>query len=249
MEKQITIKTKDNYLIYGTLNWQGKKPKSLIVFVHGFGGSQYDSKFSHAARVFSRKGFATFRFDFCGMGKDARNLKDIDLKREVEDYTRVVGSLKKTFPRIFVVGHSLGGVVILKAQLISLRGIVLWDPGHNIYQFHTQELKRFQYVPSLRSYVNMKGSGFLLGKQMNDDFLNFREYTPLVEAIHAPMKIICAGGGRLSQFFIHGGKEYFTHANEPKEFAIIKNASHNFVEEGAEEALFKETLKFVKKYS
>ena len=60
--------------------------------------------------------------------------------------------------------------------------------------------------------------------------------------LRRPLKIIAAGNGIL----IDGAKRYFDQANKPKEFAVINGAGHSFNEDGAEEKLFKETLKFIK---
>jgi len=58
-----------------------------------------------------------------------------------------------------------------------------------------------------------------------------------------PIKVIVAGAG----IMVEEGKKLFQNANEPKDFAIIPNASHTFDEDGIEEKLFVETLNWFNK--
>lgn len=65
----------------------------------------------------------------------------------------------------------------------------------------------------------------------------------LAKEMLVPLKVICAGKGKL----IKAGKEYYQYAAGPKEFALIKNAGHNFNEPSTAEDLYKETYAFIKK--
>jgi len=65
----------------------------------------------------------------------------------------------------------------------------------------------------------------------------------LVRNIHKPLKVIYAEKGNVS-----AGKNYFKMANSPKDLVMIKRAGHTFDEEGTEERLFQESLKWIKKF-
>ena len=63
--------------------------------------------------------------------------------------------------------------------------------------------------------------------------------------MNIPIKIINAE----NSFLLDGGKRYFDRANKPKERVIITGAGHTFDEDGIEERLFEETLKWIKYHS
>ena len=120
MEKQIKIPIANKKYIYGTLRGSLKNP--LLVFVHGFTGYKDEHIFFNGARFFEKKGFSTFRFDLYNWNKDARKLEECTLSLHGEDLDTVVKYLrKKGANKIFVAGHSFGGVTVLLSKKILLR--------------------------------------------------------------------------------------------------------------------------------
>jgi len=242
MEKKIKIKTKDDHLIYGTLNTPTKASSKLIIFVHGLTGDQDEHIFYNAAKFFPKKEFVTFRFDLYSGEKKGRSLSKTTIKIHAKDLDKVVDYFRNKFKKIFVVGHSMGGPTILLSKTKEMNGIILWDPSYDL----AKDLARIcKYNKCLNVYILNWGTEFIIGKRMYNEWRSFPDPRVLLQEIKAPIKIICAG----KNFLVSGGRQYFKHANSPKAFIVIKNAGHTFDEVGAEEKLFSETLEWVKKYS
>lgn len=243
MEKEIKIKTNDGKLIYGTLTYSKKKSEKLIIFVHGLGGHRNEHIHFNASNFFRKHGFSTFRFDLYSYGKKARAMSDCTIALHGKDLNTVTDFFRKKFKTIDVIGHSLGGLTILASQTSKFDAIVFWDPAHTKYEWRHGELD-FKYDKKLDKYIINWGTELLMGKQMFKELVHGKDSSQSIKKIHKPIKIISAGKGVLMKT----NRDYFKHANFPKEFVEIKNADHNFNTEGTEEKLFKETLNFLKKF-
>lgn len=236
MEKSIKVKTSDNHLVYGTLNYS-KPSKDLIIFVHGLTGHKNEHIFYNAVKFFNKKGFATFRLDLYSDEDKARNLADCSIRNHVEDIDLVVKYFSRKYTRIFLVGHSLAGpTIILSNQLFEK--IVLWDPSiglHNLF-------KGVKYEKTLRKYILSWGIQVLISEEMFKESKRIKN-DELIEKISKPIKIICAGKGILWKRW----KSLIDKIKVKKEFIVIKNATHCFDEENTEGKLFEETLKWFMK--
>jgi len=242
MERKIKIKTSDKrHIIYGTLN-NKKKSDKLIIFVHGFTGNQNEHQFYNAARFFPSKGFDTFRFDLYSYEKGARALGKCSMADHASDLNSVLEYFKNKYRKINIVGHSLGCPVILLSDISQSNSLVLWDSSILPWE-KTLFKKEAKFNKALNSYVFNWGIDVVISKEMCRELFNFSDMRKMIKNIKTPIKFIVAEKGMLAK----KNKSLFISANEPKDFAIIKSASHTFEEEGAEEDLFNETLKWLKK--
>ncbi|MEK7650595.1 MAG: alpha/beta fold hydrolase [Patescibacteria group bacterium] len=238
MEKEIKIKTPDKHVVYGTLRLANKKSDSLLIFVHGLTGYRNEHKFYNGARYFAAKNINTFRFDLYSWEKDARKLSDCGLSTHAADLNTVVKFFRKKFKKIFVAGHSFGGITILLSDTSKVDGIILWDSSYS------RDRDDEKYDKHLDAYIIKWGVEFIYSKKMHEEHKNFPAPKVAIKKVSKPIKVIVAGAGML----VKPGKEYFKHANEPKELAIIKGAHHNFDEGETAQELFRETYEFIKKY-
>lgn len=239
MEKQIKIRTLDKHVIYGMLNWQGETD-SLIIFIHGISAYIDDEPFFNASRFFPKKGFATARISLYSHEKNARKLMSSTIKDHANDIQTVVKYFKKKYSKIYLIGHSLGGPCILLSNLGNdlLSGIVLWDPSNSDSTFEETLITENGII-----YTNW-GIQIILHQKMVDEWIELRKHLfSMAEKIQTPMKVICAGNGILWEKW----EEYFAVNHTCQEFVKIEGADHSFYEEGAQEKLFIETLKFLRK--
>lgn len=240
MEKEIIIDTPDGHKIYGFLSTPKEKPDKLVIFVHGFTGNCNEHIFFNGAKYLRGEGIANFRFDLYNWQKGGRTFTDCDIQTHVDDLKTVVEYFKNKFKKIYLIGHSLGGIVVLQAGL-DVDGIVLWDPSHAASFIGEDD---YEYNEGLGAYLLKWGVVFVVGKKMHDDKLQYTAPEILMAGIKCPIKIICAGNGVLKE----GGKNYYSLAKEPKELVIIEGAGHTFDEDGVEEKLFAETAEWVDRF-
>lgn len=239
MEKQFKIPTFDKKKIYGTL--RGSLENPLLIFVHGFTGYKDEHIFFNGARYFEKKGISTFRFNLYHWENDSRKMEDCTLSLHAMDLDTVIDYFrKKGVKKIFVTGHSFGGLSVLLSKKQDFDAALLWDASIN-----PSETTKSKYIKELdKYYTNLFNAyGFTIGKQMVDENNKLKPFN-LIKQFIKPIKIIVTGKGEL----INGGKKYFQLANKPKDFAIVPNATHCFDEEGTEDKLFQETLKWVNKF-
>lgn len=238
METQIKIPIEGNKNIYGVLRGSIKSP--LIIFVHGFSGYKDEHIFFNGARFFEKKGFSTFRFDLYNWNKDARKLEECTLTLHGQDLDKVVEYFRnKGVKKIFVAGHSFGGITVLLSHKKDFDAAVLWDSaGDRDVRLNAR------YIKELDKYYFEEGAyGFTISKAMYEENTEKLKPTKLIQSMQMPIKVIVAGAG----IMVEEGKKLFQSANEPKGFVIIPNAGHTFDEDGSEEKLFAETLNWFNK--
>lgn len=240
MEEEIKIPLENKKYIYGTL--RGSLGKPLVIFVHGFTGYKNEHQFFNAARFFEKKELSTFRFDLYSWKEDARKLEDCTLSLHGQDLDVVVKYFRnKGVRKIFVVGHSFGGVSVLLSKKKNFDATVLWDSSGD------KDVKlKAKYIKEIDKYYYVGESAFkfTISREMYEENNNKLKPSQLIKDFHMPIKIIVAGAGVL----IDEGKQFLQNANEPKFFAVIQGATHCFDEDGVEDRLFQETSNWFKEF-
>jgi uncharacterized protein len=119
---------------------QGKVP--LIVLLHGFIGSKVGEHrlFVKAARYFTDKGYAVFRFDFSGCGESEGDYADVTVTKQLSEVQAVLNHVSM-LPQvdannIILIGHSLGGAVasLTAAKDRRVSKLILWSPVGKPYE-------------------------------------------------------------------------------------------------------------------
>ncbi len=241
MEKEFKIKAKDGKQIYCKLRGSLKNP--VIVFVHGLTGYMDEHQFYNGARYFEKRGFSNFRFNLYSDEDDARKLHQCSLETHAADLNRVVDYLKrKKAKNIYVVGHSYGGPTILLSETKNYKAIVLWDPT-----LHFKKLfENKEYSKKFKGYFKEWSFKFFIGKKFvkeAEDIVD--KYWKITTKNYSPIKVILAGKGNAQSLL---KKKFFATLNKPKEMIEIKKAGHTFSEDGMEEKLLGETLRWFRKY-
>lgn len=236
MRKEIKLKTSDKHIIFGTLD--SNKNQTLLIFVHGITGNQNEHHYFNAVPFFLERGFDTFRFDFYSDEDGARSLTESTITSHSEDLEVIINNLKEKYKKIILVGHSLGAPVILKTNLSSISKIVLWDPTTG---FENIEDKDGEYNSKLDKYILHWGMDIIVGKQMVEEWKSL-DINKLIEKLSIPCKFIFAGNCNKHELW----KPFLNKIKMENESVIVEGATHCFVEEGTEQKLFEETLKWIK---
>ena len=218
---------------------RGRLSQPFVIFVHGLGSNMDHHLFFNGARFFEKKGFASFRFNFYGESKGFRKMKQGTLKTQVADLEAVVKYFRnRKVNKIFVVGHSYGGLTVLLSR-ITVEGLSVWEPSFDPYE---NVFVGMQYIPQVKGYVYKKSFDVIIGKPMVEEAKKL-DCVVLGKNTSVPTQIVTAGRGNL----MLGNELYFQNLPNKKEFVLLKGAGHNFHEEGAEEKLFSKTYSWFKK--
>lgn len=219
---------------------RGTLKDSVAVLIHGRPGSGNELLQYLGARYLYERGISTLRLFMYDFDPNTRNLMDCNLQTHVDDFEIVVEKLRmQKVNKVFAVGHSYGGLTILKSNA-KLDGAVLWDPSHGSWwaenrsalyetEFPEKELDKYVIGTAGPGWV-YPAAGLEYDKHLGD--------TSGLAVKNYPLKIISAGRGALTDL----GEKYYMVAKEPKSHIIIKGAGHGF-EESDEIMLklFKET--------
>ncbi|MCK5630175.1 MAG: hypothetical protein KAI26_06140 [Nanoarchaeota archaeon] len=237
MQKEIQLKTKDNHIIYGTLNSE-QKSQTLLIFVHGLTGTQDEHHYFNAVPFFTKRNFDTFRFDLYSKNPNARRLIECSITTHSEDLKLIIDFFKNRYENLILISHSLGALVILSTDLSDISKIVLWDPTAG---FNDIKEKGGVYNPELDKYILNWRMDIIIRKQMVEEW---KSLTPdrLVNRITVPCKFIFAGNYNKYQLW----KPFLDKIKVKNESVIVEGATHGFIEEGTEQKLFNETLTWIK---
>lgn len=137
------ISKKDGIILRGVINtpddFDATKKYPTVIFYHGFGGDRNGSTWFRGqnSEYLTDRGYVTVRFDFSGTNESDGDFYDMTVSREEEeaimiyDFTKLREYVDRN--RIYLVGHSLGGVIsTLIASKINPKAMVLLAPASDM---------------------------------------------------------------------------------------------------------------------
>lgn len=232
MEKEIKIKTKDNKIIYGTLNSQNNE--TLAIFVHGLAGNPNEHMYYNAKKQFPKQGIDTFRFSLYSDEDDARRFTECTIEIHAQDIDRVVNEFQDKYEQIVLVGHSLGGPSILLSKQ-NVDAVILWDPS--ICEDLDQDIEP---IPETNMHKVDWGIEILIGEKLIKSYKAISS-DQLLNKISLPTKIIFAEDSELKEKWMKTNIK----DNKRVDISVIEGASHCFNEENTEITLFAKTIEFI----
>lgn len=147
----IIFRNKEGEKLSGILS-EASKDK-IVILCHGFTSSKDSSTYTTLEKEINNLGISTFRFDFSGHGESEGDIKELTIRKGVEEIKETIKICKdKNFKEIILLGSSRGGVCALRAaenqKLIKL--LILIAPGseHENYQERNEIAKEIK-VPTL----------------------------------------------------------------------------------------------------
>ena len=112
--------------------WRAHSPRGAVLLQHGF--NEYAERFvdgySRAIPAFVTAGYSVYAFDLRGHGASGGRRGVVDVRRAITDH--LLARAAVTERQLFLVGHSLGGLVTAGSAATSpsgIRGVVLLSPA------------------------------------------------------------------------------------------------------------------------
>ena len=201
---------------------RGNLNQPLAIIMHGRPGSANELLLYLASHYLLEKGISSLRLFMYDFEPNTRNLIDCDLDTFVADFNEVVRQLRqRKVPKIFGIGHSYGGITVLKSKS-RLDAAVLWDPTHGSYWVENKVIdSNFIEKRVGDLIIGISGFGYLSTVKLDNYDKNMGDTTNLAKEKGYPIMIISAKKGKM----VHLGKKYFDVADKPKKHLII-NANH-----------------------
>ncbi len=182
--------------------------------------------YQDAGLWFSKNGYDVFIVSLYTWEEGARQLMECDLTIHGKDLDLVVRHFKKTHKKIFLAGHSFGAPSILSTVEQKFDGAIFWDGSYDISLIKTKNgfTPKFTFLKRENAYLmNNWGASPVISKAMADQVDAF-DWNGRAKTLKSPLFAIVAGNGIL----VEGGKAYATESGNPKNFKVIKNATHYF---------------------
>lgn len=237
----------------GILHTSKKKTNSCVIFAHGFTGNKREVHFVNCARKLAEKGFAALRFDFRGSGESDGLFRNATISSEISDLEKAIKFMKtKGYKKIGLVGHSLGGSVVILADKRDIKTIALWAPGIHLKKSLIIILGKKISTIEKQGYVifswNGKGVELVVGKPLWEEVKN--KYPNLIDSL-AQIEI--------PKTVIYGSKDLVLLEDTSPEILkklsqssnnlkIIKDADHAFSNIKHEKQLIDYTINWFKRW-
>jgi alpha-beta hydrolase superfamily lysophospholipase len=128
-EGQIKINAFDGKTIYCLRDLcRSEESKRAVILSHGLTGHPLEYIHMSARNHFLDLGYDVYRISYYNELPNARNLIDCTLEIHARDLTSLVETIGKKYQKIFIAGHSYGGLTLLYAQL-DVTALSFWDPA------------------------------------------------------------------------------------------------------------------------
>lgn len=228
---------------------RGELTQPLVVMMHGRPSDGNHRLQYLGARYLYEHGFSSLRLFMYDFEPNTRNLLNCTLQTHADDFDAVIRYVRnQAVPKVFGVGHSYGGITVLKAKE-KLDGAVLWEPTHGlIWHDEAYQKEEAQTAPEkiIDDFnIGLAGPGYVEPHRMVKEDNELKDNSKWAARKSYPLKFIAAPGGVLKDYI----KLYAEVADEPKAYVEISGAGHSFDEsDDIMLQLFVETVSWLERY-
>jgi pimeloyl-ACP methyl ester carboxylesterase len=242
IDEGIKLAAPDGKFIYGDLIKASKPNSSLIIYAHGMTSTRADYIYLNSARLFARKGYDSLRFSFYSWEEGARCLTQCNIQTHRRDLETVIKKFRNKYERIYLIGHSWGGLTIMHGAWPSVAAISLWDPSYAPKQYWPNFIGHIKGIALLQGGTDTVLSPLMLKQALALDFEACRK---LSTRFAQPLQVLHAKkNGMLYKF----GESYHTSAKGPTDYHLLAEADHSFQAEAAQTKAVEMTDKWFRKF-
>lgn len=202
-------------------------PKAFALFAHCFTCSKDLKAVGNITKALAKKGIATFRFDFTGLGQSSGNFADTNFSSNVGDLIAAYKFMCDQFkaPAILI-GHSLGGAAVLQAKhsMPEIKAIAtIGAPAEPTHVKDNFEMSLDEIEEKGEARVSLAGRPFTIKKQFLDDLEENKMEQFIVSlncaliVFHSPID---------NTVGINNATKIFKSAKHPKSFISLDKADH-----------------------
>lgn len=214
-------------LLAASLDLPEGDPIAYALLAHCFTCGKDVLAAKRIAEGLARRGIATLRFDFTGIGASEGEFANSTFSSNIEDLVHAADHLRTTrqAPSILI-GHSLGGAAILAAtsQIPDAKCVATIaapsDPAHVTHLFKDA-------LPAIREHgemeVSLAGRPFRIRREFLDDIAEHRLIETMA-GLHKPLLIFHSPTD--DYVGIDNATRIFIAAKHPKSFISLTGADH-----------------------
>lgn len=215
-------------ILSGVLEWPEGEVRSFALFAHCFTCGKDFLPEKRLTVELAKRGIATLRIDFSGLGKSEGSFEDTSFVTNLEDLIAAADWMRENHgaPELLM-GHSLGGAAALAAaaRIEETRAVVTIgapaDPAHVTQLFE-------QAIPEIESEgvaeVKLAGRPFRIGKRFLDD-LETHAHDDTLDSLR-DVDVLILHSPTDSTVSIDNAGRIYSALKHPKSFVSLTGADH-----------------------
>jgi len=186
-----TLTTADDIDLHFQWRAPAGRPRAAVLLVHGY--AEHCGRHGVLAQTFAERSALVFAYDQRGFGRSGGRRAYVEtFDRYLDDLDRVLAAVRSRTPEVplFLFGHSMGGLVVLKYVLdrapASLAGLLLSAPALEVNPDLAPMLRRVAQLlgriaprlPTVRSPEGAISRDPAVVRHAHDDPLNYHGRIP-----------------------------------------------------------------------
>ncbi len=226
--KKVTFPNLDGQALSGILTLpEDDRPFAWAIFSHCFTCTKEYKAPVFVSRELARRGIATLRFDFTGLGESGGEFAETTLTGNVSDIVSAAEFLTDEYdPPSILIGHSMGGAAALLAakRLDSIRLVASIATPINPGRIGEALLRaRARAMLEGEGELHVAGRAYRLKKNFFVD-LDETSLKAVLRTLGKPLLVFQSPVDRLVR--AGSGEELFQAASHPKSFISLPGADH-----------------------
>ncbi len=225
--EKLTFPAAAGHSLTGTLELPAGRVRGVAVFAHCFTCSQKSKGATYLTRALAKRGIATLRFDFTGLGGSEGDFGDSGFAGDVADVESAARVLAERYERkVLLVGHSLGGAAVLAAaaQLDCVYGVATVNAPSDVP--HALERIDGDLEAIERDgtgEVSIGGRSFTISSRFIDHTRE-ADLGAKLDQLRVPLIVLHSPTDKIVG--IEHAKAIFERAHHPKSFVGLEGADH-----------------------
>lgn len=227
VQKNITIKNKYDKNLSTIIELPSKDVKDFIIISHCFTCSKLYKLYNNISKALVAHGYGVVRYDVMGLGDSEGDFGKSSFSTNVEDLITIYDYISQNYkkPR-FLIGHSLGSLVSIKAANIldSIVGVATIGSPFNfdnlikVFSSYEDELKENDNI-----VVNLSGRNINFGFDYLKDLRN-ENVDAIIKDFSKPIIIFHSNSDRTVPY--DHGLKLFNLINSEKSFVTLNEVDH-----------------------
>ena len=226
--------------------------KKAILIIHGFAGGTYDEE-ELANYLELNKGFDVFQFTLPGHEK---NLSKVDRREWISASEKQVEWLiKNGYDRIYLIGHSMGGVIAtyLASKYKEIKKLVLAAPAFQYLNVIKDDLNVAKSLKIAPKVIKDYGSDEIIARMLKLNITVIKEFMEFVKEhynypkyVTCPLLIIQGDNDSLVPV---SSSEYVYNSvkSKIKKLIVLEGVTHDIFRDTTKEKIFKLVENFLKR--
>ena len=191
-EEAFALPTPDGKKIYGLLNRAEKPSGKVVILSHGLTGHPREYLHIIARDFFTARGYDVVRFAYYSEPSDARKLQECTVLTHADDLNIVCDHFRTLYKKIYVAGHSYGGLTMFYANP-DADALGFWDASFHTYEsfWKTTAIKLEgtpYFIKGWGDYSLMNPAMIEFDKKMSGDAI-----VAVAQKINTPSLVVLAG--------------------------------------------------------